>query len=103
MAMVATSDRDAQMIGLGPRELLITDARQRTAAPGVLHAGPCKGWIQVIAAVHEPRSGVHLVTKPERGVRVGRPDGRRQSERAVVHERDRFGIVLHLHDADDRT
>ncbi len=39
------------------------------------------------------RRGALGVLRPERG---------RQAVLAVVHQRERFGVVLHLHDADDR-
>src|SRR5678815_4644775 len=90
------------MEGLRPRERLVAQHRQCTAASGVLHAGPGERGIEVVAAVHENRSGLDAVADVDGGFFVFRPDGGGQAEIGVVHQRDRFFVGIDGHNSYSR-
>src|SRR5512139_1313328 len=92
----------AQVERLGSREGLVTHTRQCAAAAGILDTGPGERGIEIVAAVHEPRPRLYAPADGNGGVLVGRPHRRREAVGAVVHERDGFLVVAHLHDADHR-
>src|SRR5213082_1792516 len=69
----------------------------------MLDADPGEGRVQIVAAIHEPGAGVHLLAEPDGSVLIARPDSRGQSEGAVVHLRHGFIVRAHLHDPGDRS
>src|SRR6266446_3154441 len=83
--------------------MLVPDYRERTATPRVLDAHPGEGRVQIVAAVHEPRAGLHLLAERHGRDLIARPDRRGKTEGAVVHLRHRFGVGTHFHDAGDRS
>ena len=90
------------MEGLRPRQVLVPDARQRAPAPRILDADPGQRRVQVVAAVHEPRAGLHLVTNRQGRFLVRGPDRGGEPEGGVIHETDRFRVRFHLHDSSHR-
>src|SRR5258708_33664891 len=97
---MSSSWGDPEVIGLRPRQLLESDARQGAAAPRILDAGPGESGIQVVAPVQE--HGARLQRIAERlGARRIRGENRGgEAEVAVVHEPPRFFVRGDLHDAD---
>ena len=91
----------AEMERLRTGQVLVTNRGEGAAAPGVLDADPRQRRVEIVAAVHEPRAGLHLVADRERGVLVRGPDRRGQAKRAVVHQADRLLVGPDLHDPDD--
>ena len=98
--MARLSERMAQMERLGPCELRVAERRQATAAPRVLDAHPCKLRVEVVAAIHEPGPGLHARADLLCVLEVSRSHRCGQAVEAVVHQRDRLGVVPDLHDAD---
>src|SRR5712675_971970 len=80
------SYRHLEVIGLRPRQLLESDARQGAAASRILDAGPGESGVQVVAPVQE--HGARLQRIAERlGARRIRGENRSgEAEVAVVHE-----------------
>ena len=87
---------------LGPGQVLVAQARQGGAAPGVLDPGPGQGRVEVVAAVHEHGAGFQLLAEPLGGVQITGPDRRAEAIGAVVHQGDGLGVAGHRHDADHR-
>src|SRR5687768_13522857 len=79
----------------GPRQHLVTDARQRCAAARVLDAGPGEAGIEIIAAVHVDGAGVDLGAEACGGIAVGGPDRGSEAVAGIVHEADGFLVVFH--------
>src|SRR5256885_4294424 len=82
-----------QMITLRPRQRLISDARERRAAPGVFNSGPREARIEIVAAVHVDGAGLDLAPDALGGVDVPGPDRGGQAIGRIVHQADRLGIV----------
>lgn len=81
---------------LGARHGIESKPGQTDAPAGVLDSGPRQRRVEVIAPVHEYRSGVNLVDQTcERGF-VSRPDARRQAVCRVVNQSQGFVVALDL-------
>src|SRR5689334_10053367 len=64
---------------LRPGQHFVTDAGERRAAAGILHADPGQGWVQIIAAIHVDRAGVERVADLLRRLLVHGPECRGQA------------------------
>src|SRR5688572_1689802 len=92
----------AQVERFRPRQVLVTNRRERATPSRVLDADPGQRRIEIIAPIHEPGSNLDPVADRERGLLIAGPDRRRQSELAIVDERDRGLVGGDLHDARHR-
>src|SRR5450631_3543406 len=88
-----------EVVGLRPRQLLESDARQGAAAPGILDAGPGECGIEIVAAVEENRAGLERVAERFGARGVCRENRGREAEFAVVNQPQRFSVRRNLHDA----
>src|SRR6056297_1104617 len=99
----AGSARDLlEVIGFRAGEVVIADDREPAAAPGLLAAGPAQARIEIIGTVHEDGARLDPIADGDGAVDVGGPEAGRQAEIAVVHQVDRFCVILDGHDADHR-
>src|SRR5918995_2811581 len=87
---------------LRPGKRLVSDDRERAAAPRVLYPGPGERRVEIIAAVHVDGPGFELAADAPGGVLVLGPDRRGEAIGGIIHEPDRLIVVGHLHDADHR-
>src|SRR5207244_3778687 len=79
--------------------MLVPDYRERTATPRILDANPGEGRVQIVAAIHEPRAGLHLLAECHGRDLVARPDCRGKSEGALRVHRDAEPVLLNQLDA----
>src|SRR5690606_29755299 len=70
-SILSQSDGFTQVIAFRPGQILIADKRHGAALAGVLHAGPDKPGIHVVASVHEHGARFDPVAKARRMFGVG--------------------------------
>jgi len=90
------------MVGFDPGQMGIGMTGQRTPPPSILDAGPCKRWIEIVAAIGKAGAGLHLCGERLHRGDVGCPDGCSQAKITIVHQLHRLCVAVHRHDADHR-
>src|SRR3984957_15083909 len=94
----SSSCGDPEMIGLRPRQLLESDARQGAAAPRIFDAGPGESEVQVVAPVQEHSARLQRIAERLGARRIRGENRGGEAEVAVVHEPQRLFVGRDLHD-----